>query len=125
MRITKFEEIEAWLSARELAKLIYSAVADHKGFTSDFGLKDQITRALVSVMSNIAEGFNSGTNPEFIRFLGYAQRSCSEVQSQLYVALDQKYITSDKFTELYDLSTKTSSMIGGFIKYLRQSKTKN
>jgi len=70
MRITKFEEIEAWLSARELAKLIYSAVADHKGFTSDFGLRDQITRASVSVMSNIAEGFNSGTNPELIRFLG-------------------------------------------------------
>ena len=73
-------------------------------------------------MHNISEGFDGGSNAEFIRFLGYAQRSCTEVQSELYVALDQKYLTQERFAELYDLAKKTSTKIGAFIKYLKSSK---
>ncbi len=69
-------------------------------------------------MHNIAEGFDSGSRAEFIKFLRYAQRSCSEVQSQLYVALDQEYISPSKFEELYELARLTYAKIGGFIKYL-------
>ncbi len=95
MKITRFEDIESWQMARELTRLVYNIVKSQK-FSKDFGLKDQICRASVSVMSNIAEGFNSGSRAEFARFLAYAQRSCSEIQSQLYVALDQNYITKKR-----------------------------
>ena len=120
MRISKFEDIESWQMARELTKTIYRIVKTHK-FSRDYSLKDQICRASVSVMSNIAEGFNAGSNAEFVRFLAYAQRSCSEIQSQLYIALDQAYISQELFDDLYDLSSKTSSKIGAFIKYLKRS----
>jgi len=118
MKITKFEDIEAWQLGRDLSQHIYRAV---KGadFSKDYGLKDQICRASVSVMSNIAEGFNAGSNAEFIRFLGYAQRSCTEIQSQLYIALDQDYIAKDIFETIFELSDKTASKIGAFIKYLK------
>lgn len=121
MGITKFEEIEAWQLSRELSKQIYSAVKGMQ-FSKDYGLKDQICRASVSVMSNIAEGFNAGSNAEFVRFLGYSQRSCSEIQSQLYVALDQEYFSEKTFLEIYGLASKTSTKIGAFIKYLKQNK---
>ena len=121
MAIKRFEDIEAWQLARELTKQIYEATK--KGlFAKDYGLKDQIRRAAGSSMHNIAEGFDGGSNAEFVRFLGYAQRSCTEVQSELYVALDQKYLTKDRFAELYNLSKITSAKIGGFIKYLKSSK---
>jgi four helix bundle protein len=119
MKITRFEDIESWQLARELTKLIYDA-AKGQQFSKDYGLKDQICRASVSVMSNTAEGFNAGSSAEFARFLAYAQRSCSEVQSQLYVALDQNYITQSGFDEIYELAGKTGSKIGAFIKYLKQ-----
>src|SRR4030042_93999 len=124
MKITKFEDVEAWQFGRELSQHIYRAVKG-ANFSKDYGLRDQICRASVSVMSNIAEGFNAGSNAEFIRFLAYAQRSCSEIQSQLYIALDQAYIPQELFEDIYDLSCKTSSKIGAFIKYLKQFKTKN
>ncbi len=124
MKITRFEDIESWQMARELTRLVYNVVKSQK-FSKDFGLKNQICRASVSVMSNIAEGFNSGSRAEFARFLAYAQRSCSEVQSQLYVALDQNYITKKTFDEIYMLANNASSKIGAFIKYLKQQKTKN
>ncbi len=124
MKITRFEDIESWQMARELTRLVYNVVKGQK-FSKDFGLKDQICRASVSVMSNIAEGFNSGSRAEFARFLAYAQRSCSEIQSQLYVALDQNYITKKTFDEIYMLANNASSKIGAFIKYLKQQKTKN
>ena len=123
MKLTRFEEIESWQRARELTNHIYDATRTEK-FSKDFGLRDQISRASVSVMSNIAEGFNSGSRPEFIRFLGYAQRSCSEVQSQLYVALDQGYVNEMLFQTLYELAGKTSTLIGGFIRYLKSTQTK-
>jgi len=124
MKITRFEDIEAWKLGRELSRRIYEVVNGTK-FSKDYGLRDQICRASVSVMSNIAEGFNAGSNAEFTRFLGYAQRSCSELQSQLYIALDQNYITKELFDNIYDLSRKTSSKIGAFIKYLKQQKAIN
>jgi four helix bundle protein len=91
-------------------------------FAKDFGLRDQIQRAAGSVMHNIAEGFDSGSDSEFARFLRYAQRSCTEVQSGLYVALDQKYISEDQFHSLFDQASRTRSRIGGLIKYLLASK---
>jgi four helix bundle protein len=121
MKITKFEDIESWQLGRELSRHIYRAAQTAK-FSRDYGLRDQICRASVSVMSNIAEGFNAGSNAEFIRFLGYAQRSCSEIQSQLYIALDQAYISEQQFSDIYDFAGKTGSKIGAFIKYLKLSK---
>jgi four helix bundle protein len=124
MRIEKFEDIECWQLGRTLTSCIY-AITKGSGFSKDFGLKDQIQRASSSVMHNIAEGFDSGSNAEFVKFLRYAQRSCTEVQSELYVALDQKYISQEQFTELYNLTQHTRSKIGAFIKYLLEYRTKN
>lgn len=125
MKITRFEDIEAWQIARDLCRLVYKATKKEK-FSKDFSLKDQVCRASVSIMSNIAEGFDSGTNAEFARFLSYSQRSCSELQSELYVALDQGYVTKKEFDEIYSLSDKVKTKIGAFIKYLKnQRSTKN
>jgi len=117
MKIEHFDEIKAWQLARELTKKIYLLTNKDK-FARDFGLKRQIQNAACSAMHNIAEGFDSETNPEFIRFLRYAKRSCSEVQSELYVALDQKYISKDEFSDVYDHASQTRATIRGFIKYL-------
>tara|TARA_R110000850_G_scaffold20056_3_gene59985 strand:+ start:218 stop:601 length:384 start_codon:yes stop_codon:yes gene_type:complete len=117
MTIRKFEDIEGWQAARELTKSIYG-VAKVGAFAKDFGLRDQITRAAGSSMHNIAEGFDAGSNPEFVRFLRYSQRSCTEVKSQLYVALDQQYISTEQFDGLQALADKTHRKVGGFIKYL-------
>ena len=93
-------------------------------FGKDFGLRDQITRASGSVMHNIAEGFDGGSNAEFIKFLRYSHRSATEVQSQLYVALDQDYISEQEFDHLYSLADEAKSKVGGFIAYLLRSKHK-
>jgi len=126
-KIERFEDIEAWQLARELTRRVY-AVTKVAEFARDFGLKDQIQRASGSIMHNIAEGFDGGSNAEFTKFLRYAQRSCTEVKSQLYMALDQNYITEDSFRDLYDLTTKTHAKVGGFIRYLttnNELRTKN
>lgn len=120
MSIQRFEEIEGWQLARALTNAIYD-VATVGEFARDFGLKDQITRAAGSSMHNIAEGFDSGTNPEFVKFLRYAQRSCTEVKSQLYLALDRRYITQTQFDQIYQQADKTHAKIGGFIRYLLTS----
>ena len=117
MRIERFEDIEAWQLARELTLKVYDLTKKSK-FARDFGLKGQIQNAAGSAMHNIAEGFDSETNPEFIRFLRYAKRSCTEVQSQLYVALNQEYITDAEFQDVYDHAGRTRAAIRGFIKYL-------
>ena len=117
MRIDRFEDIEAWQLARELARKVYSLAKKTK-FAGDFGLRKQIQDAAGSSMHNIAEGFDSETNPEFVRFLRYAKRSCTEVQSELYVAIDQQYITNDEFQDVYDHAGRTRAAIRGFIKYL-------
>ena len=117
MTIQRFEDIEGWQLGRELSRAVYRATS-HPPFSRDFGLKDQIERAAGSVMHNIAEGFDGGSDAEFVRFLRYAQRSCTEVKSQLYAALDQTYITQQQFDEIYEQATQTHRKIGGFIRYL-------
>ena len=119
MRIERFEDIEAWQLARELTRKVY-ALTKKQPFSKDYGLKDQIRKAAGSSMHNIAEGFDSETNPDFIRFLGYAKRSCTEVQSELYIALDEKYISAEAFSEAYELAGRTRAAIRGFMNYLRQ-----
>ena len=117
MKIERFEDIEAWQLARELTRQVYELTKKPR-FARDFGLKGQIQDAAGSSMHNIAEGFDSETNLKFIRFLRYAKRSCTEVQSELYVALDQQYITSQEFQDVYDHAGRTRAAIRGFIKYL-------
>ena len=124
MRIERFEDIEAWQLARELTRKVYGLTKKPQ-FTHDFGLKRQIQYAAGSSMHNIAEGFDSETNPEFVRFLRYAKRSCTEVQSELYVAMDQQYITDAEFQDVYDHAGRTRAAIRGFIKYLVSYKKGN
>ena len=119
-RIEQFEDIDAWKRARELAQAIYE-VTSVAEFARDFGLRDQICRAAVSVMSNIAEGFERGGNQEFVQFLYVAKASCGEVRSQVYVALDQSYVASTEVDELTNSFKRLSSMISNFITYLRKS----
>jgi four helix bundle protein len=121
--IQRYEEIQSWQKARELTSWIY-AVTQQDAFARDWGLRDQIRRAAVSVMSNIAEGFERGSRQEFIQFLSVAKASAGEVQSQLYAALDQEYIAPEQFTQGYALCDDTMRLIGGFISYLRQSPVK-
>lgn len=103
----RFEEIEAWKTARELTKLVYS-LSNQGKFERDFGLKNQIHRSSVSVMSNIAEGFESKTQPQFIKYLGYAKASAGEVRSQLYVTRDLEYISENDFTKAFALAERAS-----------------
>ena len=115
--ITRFEEIQAWQTARQLPNLVYK-LTGQPAFAKDYGLKDQIRRAAVSVMSNIAEGYESRTGSQFINYLGNAQALSGEVRAQLYIALDQKYISKEQFQDAYELTDKTSRQIANFIKYL-------
>lgn len=114
--ITRFEEIEAWQTARELAKMIYS-IAEEGKIARDFGLKEQLRRASVSVMSNVAEGFESKTQALFIRYLGIAKASAGEVRSQLYVARDVGYLTEQQFSNLFQMAEKASRQLSRFISY--------
>ena len=123
MKIERFEQIEAWRETRNLTKQVYE-MTNKTIFSKDFGLKDQIQRAGVSVMNNIAEGFDSHRNKEFIRFLEYAKRSASEVQSELYVALDQRYINQNEFDITYQQAATCKKLVIGFIKYLSDKEKK-
>ena len=118
MKINKFEELDCWKEARVLNNLVYELIKDRK-FSFDRRLCDQITGTSISVMNNIAEGFGSQANNEFIRFLQFSRRSVSELQSCLYVALDQQYISVDKFNSAFEQSVKVIKMIDGFLRYLR------
>jgi four helix bundle protein len=120
MKITKFEDIKAWQSAREFTKEIYY-LTRHSNNKQDFdnGLKDQLRRAATSVMANIAEGFDSKTDSEFIQFLKYSLRSCTEIQSHLYVIIDANIISDLKFKELYSKTVEIKNLISGFIRYLK------
>ncbi len=121
MKIERFEDVRAWQAARELANRVYDATATGT-FAKDFALRDQIRDAAGSVMHNIAEGFEASTDAEFARFLVIARRSASEVQSELYLALDRKYLTPETFQQIYDKATETKKTVNAFIGYLRQSK---
>jgi four helix bundle protein len=118
VKIERFEDIDGWKKGRELTQAVY-VLARKPEFSKDFGLRDQITRAAVSIMNNIAEGFDGGSDAEFVRFLVYAQRSATEVKSCLYVALDNGYISDIEFRHAYDLASEVKRLIGGFIKYLK------
>jgi four helix bundle protein len=111
-RIEKFEDLIAWQKARELTKNIYK-VTKQGDFFKDFGLRDQIRRASVSIMSNIAEGFERGGRSEFHQFLVIAKGSCAELRSQLYVALDVEYIDITTFKNIDDLAKETGRLVGG------------
>ena len=108
--------------ARELTRIVYRLTKTPE-FAKDFGLKRQIQEAAGSSMHNIAEGFDAETNAEFIRFLRYAKRSCSEVQSELYVALDEEYITTVEFQDAYEQARRTRAAIRGFTNYLKKYET--
>ena len=116
----RFEDVDAWKVARELTKLIYQVTAAGE-FARDFGLRDQIRRAAVSILSNIAEGFERGGNKEFLQFLSQAKGSCGEIRAQLYVALDQTYISDIQFQELLEQTVRISRLIAGLMKYLSTS----
>ncbi len=116
----RFEEIECWKKARELTRRIYK-ISGESTFARDFGLKDQIRRAAVSIMSNIAEGYDRSGTGEFVQFLAHAKGSAAEVRCQLYVAADQGYIRETEFLELNDMATETSKMVSGLMTYLRRS----
>ena len=115
--IRRFEEIEGWQQARILAAKIY-AISNHGKFTADFGLRDQIRRASVSIMANIAEGFGRGGKAEFIRFLRISRASALETQSHLYIALDLGYLDSQQFESLHKQAVTVTRLVGGFINYL-------
>jgi four helix bundle protein len=118
MKLTRFEDIQAWQEARKLVKKVYDAIKASKEFQRDLRLVSQMQGAAVSIMANIAEGFSRRSNKELIQFLFIAKSSTAEVQSHLYVAVDQGYITKEKFEEMYTQADLVSKMISGFIKYL-------
>ena len=119
-KIQRFEDLQAWQKARRLTNVIDDLAFSPK-FAHDFYLRDQIRGAASSVMHNIAEGFDAGSNPEFIRFLKMARRSASEVQSQLYLALDRNYIEAEELESAYNLAIESKKLINGMIAYLRQN----
>jgi four helix bundle protein len=121
--VKHFEDLEVWQKAREMAREIY-ACGGAGGFARDFGLRDQIRRAAVSVVSNIAEGFDRGGDREFRQFLAQAKGSCGEVRAQLYVALDQGYLEQDQFDHLSALTVQIGRMLGGLMNYLKSSEFK-
>jgi len=121
--IDKFEDMEVWQQARSIAKTIYIHSSQGQ-FSKDYGLRDQIQRAAVSIMSNIAEGFGRGSNKEFIQFLFIAKGSAGEVRAQLYIAFDLGYIEKDDFEKMNTELLTISQQLSGFIKYLRSSEMK-
>ena len=112
MKVEKFEDLIAWKKAREMTKEIYQFTGDGD-FSRDFGLRDQIRRASVSIMSNLAEGFERGSAKEFHQFLVIAKASCAEVRSQLYVAFDVGYVSEANFSVLERKAAEVSRIIGG------------
>ena len=110
--ITRFEDLIAWQESRKLVKIIYKLTSTGS-LSKDFGMKDQIQRASVSAMTNIAEGFDCESTAEFARFLGFARRSAVEFQSLLYAALDAEYIEEGSFNIYYEQAKKCKALIGG------------
>ncbi len=118
MKITRFEDIEAWQEARKLVKLVYGIINKSPKFRKDLRLMNQVQDAAVSAMSNIPEGFSRRSTREFIRFLYISKSSAAEVQSEFYVALDQEYVTQNDFDEIYKQAEIVSKIDSGLIKYL-------
>ena len=118
MKIERFEDLECWKEARILVNMVYEAINSSEKFKRDYQLRNQITDAAVSSMSNIAEGFSRHTNREFIQYLFISKGSATEVQSEAYVALDQKYFTQKTFENIYNQAEKVSRLDSGLITYL-------
>ena len=116
-----FEDLPVWQKARELGSLVYRNTAEGK-LSKDYGLKNQIQKSVVSVSSNIAEGFERGSKREFIQFLYIAKGSCGELRSQLYIAKELGYLNNNDSDTLIRLASDTSKQISGFIKYLKTSR---
>lgn len=120
MKAENFEDLIVWIKDRELVNSVYSVTKKDK-LKKDWALVDQIRRAAISVMSNISEGFERGSNTEFIQFLYIAKASCGEVRCQIMIALDLGYIDQDEFNNVCNLVRKEAGIIGNFINYLRSS----
>lgn len=123
-KIEKFEDLIGWQKARKLTKQIYRVTKSGE-FYKDFGLRDQIRRASVSSMSNLAEGFERGGRSEFHQFLVISKGSCAELRSQLYVALDADYLNEETFNDLIALAIETSRIIGGLRAAVHKQKVNN
>ena len=123
-RIERFEELVAWQKARVLTQLIYQATQKQR-FLRDFGLSGQIQRAAVSMMSNVAEGFERGGRGEFHQFLSTAKASCAELRSQLYVAFDVGYLDEKEFDDLMARAVEVAKIIGGLRASVAKQRTNN
>lgn len=115
----RFEDIEPWQGARSLTTAVYSVTSDG-AWAKDFGLRDQIRRASVSIMSNIAEGFARETDVEFHRFLVIARGSAAEVKAQMYVAADLGYVAQETFSDLLERIDRIARQLTGLMKYLKK-----
>jgi four helix bundle protein len=119
----RFEDLEVWIAAKDASVMIYK-ITENESLRKDFGLKDQIRRASISVISNIAEGFERNGNKEFIQFLSIAKGSAGEVRAQLYIIKELNFINEEEFVLLYEKVTQVSKMLSGLINYLKQSELK-
>ncbi len=120
-KIARFEDLEAWQLARQLTAKVYEATLTGK-FAKDYGLRAQIQRAAVSIVSNIAEGFDRKSSKQFVQFLDIASGSASEVKAQLYVALDLKYLTNEQFQDMFTDAVRVGQMLTKLMQYLRTVK---
>ncbi len=120
MKIERFEDIKSWKKARKVTNTVYD-FTDERPFAMDYGLKDQVRKSCVSIMSNIAEGFEREGNREFLNFLSIAKGSCAEACSQLYIAFDRGYISRNEFAKVKTELKEIGKLIGGFMSYLGQS----
>lgn len=124
MKITCFEDLDCWKEARQLTRQVYEAIGQNSSWQKDVRLCGQIQAAAGSVMANIAEGFIRHSDKEFVQFLFVAMASSAEVQSHLYIAIDQGYLSKETFESIYGQADKTSKIISGLIKYLRKKQAK-
>lgn len=122
-KIEKFEDLKVWQKAREMNLRIYK-LSNRGTFSKDYGLRDQIRRASVSIVSNIAEGFERNGNKEFSQFLSIAKASAGEVRAQLYIALDLEYISKEEFSEILNDLMEVSKMIKGLMNYIKTTEMK-
>ena len=125
MKIVRFEDLDCWKEARQLTRQVYEAINQNPSWKRDLRLCGQIQSAAGSVMANIAEGFVRRSNKEFIQFLFIAMSSSAEVQSHLYIAVDQKYLSKETFESIYNQADKTARIISGLIKYLHTKQTQS
>lgn len=121
--VKRFEDLDVWIAAKDASVMIYK-ITENESLRKDFGLKDQIRRASISIISNIAEGFERNGNKEFIQFLSIAKGSAGEVRAQLYIIKELEFINEKEFTLLNEKVTQVSKMLSGFINYLKQSELK-